>query len=152
MTTDNQRVAVASDHAGFALKQKVVAWLTARGRTVDDCGPASAERVDYPDFADKVAAKVATGEAGLGVLVCGSGIGMAMRANRVPRVRAANCTLVHQAKMTRLHNDANVLCLGERVVGEGLAEDILDTFLNTAFEGGRHQARVDKIDNDVPGA
>ena len=141
-----QTVAIGSDHAGFELKQKVAGWLKARGLTVLDLGPDSADRVDYPDFASKVARALRDGQAARGVLVCGSGIGISIRANRFSGIRAANCTLVHQARLCREHNDANVLCLGQRVVGEGLAEDILETFLNPPFEGGRHAARVDKID------
>jgi ribose 5-phosphate isomerase B len=140
------KVAVASDHAGFALKEQVRGWLKELGHDVDDKGPASADRVDYPDFAHQVAGAVGEGAADAGVLVCGSGIGMAMAANRHRKVRAANCTTEYQAEMTRRHNDANVLCLGERVVGPGIAESLVRVFFTTAFEGGRHEARVEKIE------
>ena len=144
MTT--MKVALGSDHAGFKLKQLVHAQLNAAGHEVRDLGPNDAERVDYPDYAHEVAKLVANGEVDRGVLVCGSGIGMAITANRHPGVRAANCTLVWQAQMCRQHNDANVLCLGERVVGAGLAEAMLEAFLTTDFEGGRHSGRVEKIE------
>lgn len=140
------RIAIGADHAGFALKQQVADWLKEMGHEVTDLGAHSAERVDYPDYAHQVADLIARGEVERGVLVCGSGIGMCMAANRHEGVRAANCVLQYQAEMTRRHNDANVLCLGERVVGPGLAEGIVRTFLETPFEGGRHGPRVKKID------
>jgi ribose 5-phosphate isomerase B len=140
------RIAIGSDHAGFALKQATLTQLKDAGHDVKDLGPSSNDRVDYPDFAHEVAKLVANGEVDRGVLVCGSGIGMAIAANRHPGVRAVNCTLVWQAEMCRRHNDANLLCLGERVLGPGLAASIVDTFLATDFEGGRHEARVEKIE------
>lgn len=135
---------VASDHAGFALKTVLVAHLQAAGESVIDLGPSAPDRCDYPDYAAKVAAKVAAGE-GRGVLVCGTGIGMSMAANKVAGVRAACVSDVFSARATRLHNDANVLCMGERVVGQGLAVEILDAWRTAEFEGGRHAARVSKI-------
>jgi ribose 5-phosphate isomerase B len=140
------KVAIASDHAGFALKTTVAEWLRLRGHDVMDLGPTSAERVDYPDFAHRLARVVADGQVERGVLVCGSGIGMAIAANRHPGVRAVNVTLEYQAQMAREHNDANVLCLGERVLGVGLVESLLTVFFSTAFAGGRHAARVEKIE------
>ena len=140
------KVAIGSDHAGFALKQQVVAWLKADEHEVIDVGAHSAERVDYPDFAHDVARRVVAEEAGRGVLVCGSGIGMAIAANRHAGVRAANCTFEYQAEMSRRHNDANVLCIGERTVGPGLAEAVVKVFLSTDFDGGRHAGRVEKIE------
>ncbi len=139
-------IAVGSDHAGLNLKGAVVKALGERGYEVLDLGTDSAESVDYPDFAHAVAAKVVSGDAPLGVLICGSGIGMSLSANRHPGVRAVVCSDTFSARMARMHNDANVLCMGERVVGEGLALDILDAFLGASFEGGRHARRVGKIE------
>lgn len=139
-------IAVGSDHAGLNLKRAVVKALGERGHEVLDLGTDSAESVDYPDFAHAVAAKVVSGDAPLGVLICGSGIGMSLSANRHAGVRAVVCSDTFSARMARMHNDANVLCMGERVVGEGLALDILDAFLGASFEGGRHARRVGKIE------
>lgn len=136
-------VAVAADHAGFELKASIVAHLRAGDRfDVLDLGPAGAERVDYPDYAGKVAAAVAAGAAQLGLLVCGTGVGMAIAANKHRGVRAAVVSDTFSARMARAHNDAQILCLGARVVGPGLALELVDTFLATSFEGGRHAARV----------
>ena len=140
------RLAAASDHAGFPLKNHLVAWLSAHGHEVADLGTHSAESTDYPDFAHEVARRIASGEIELGLLVCGTGIGMSIAANRHAGVRAARCLTEYDARMARAHNDANVLALGERVTGAGLAEAILETFLATAFEGGRHARRVQKIE------
>lgn len=138
-------IALASDHAGFAMKTAVAERLRAGGREVLDLGPDSEASVDYPDYADKLAEAMARGEATLGVLVCGSGIGIEIAANRHAHVRAANCTGVTMARMARAHNDANVLCLGARLVGLEVALDTLAAFLDTRFEGGRHAARVAKL-------
>lgn len=143
------RIVLGADHAGFRLKQHLSRWLRERGHVVLDVGCAGEERVDYPDFAHAAGRMLASGEAERGVLVCGSGIGMAMAANRHAGVRAANCVLEHQAELTRRHNDANVLCLGERLISPPLAEAMLETFLATPFEGGRHQARIAKIERDA---
>ena len=140
------RVAVACDHAGFHLKSELVAHLAARGHEVVDLGVHSTESVDYPDFAVKVAGAVTAGEVDWGLLCCGTGVGMAIAANKVAGVRAAVVSDTFSARATRQHNDANVLCLGERVVGPGLAMDIVDAWIHASFEGGRHQRRVDKID------
>jgi ribose 5-phosphate isomerase B len=140
------RLAAASDHAGFPLKNHLVAWLRARGHEVADLGTHSAESTDYPGFAHELARRVAAGEFERGLLVCGTGIGMSIAANRHAGVRAARCLSEYDARMARAHNDANVLALGERVTGAGLAEAILETFLATAFEGGRHARRVDRIE------
>jgi ribose 5-phosphate isomerase B len=137
---------IASDHAGFALKEQLKRTLQQLGVGFDDLGTDSEARSDYPDFAHAVARGVATGRYGLGVLVCGSGIGMSMAANRHPGVRAAVCTESYSARMARQHNDANVLCLGARIVGPGVAEEIVRAFVEARFEGGRHVARVVKID------
>lgn len=139
------RVAIGSDHAGLRLKAALVQHLTAQGHTLQDLGTHEAQSCDYPDYAQAVATAVAGGQAELGILCCGTGQGMAMTANRVPGVRAAVCADTFSAHATRQHNDANVLCLGERVVGVGLAIDIVDAFLSATFEGGRHASRVAKI-------
>jgi ribose 5-phosphate isomerase B len=139
------RFVAGSDHAGLPLKQLLVAHLRAKGIEVEDVGTHEAASTDYPDWAAPVARAVAAGQADFGLLVCGTGQGMAMAANRVPGVRAAVVADTFSARATRAHNDANVLCLGQRVVGPGLAEDILDAFLATPYEGGRHAARVAKL-------
>ena len=139
------KLGIASDHAGLALKAELVKELKARGTEARDFGTFSTESVDYPDYAEKVARAIASGELQRGVLVCGTGIGMSIVANKVPGVRAALCTTEFEARMARAHNDANVLCLGQRVVGEGLGRAILDAFLDTRFEAGRHAKRVQKI-------
>ncbi|MBT9259110.1 MAG: ribose 5-phosphate isomerase B [Clostridiales bacterium] len=139
------RIALGADHAGFALKEKVKSWLVAMGHEVEDVGTYSEASCDYPDFARQVADKVAQGEAERGVLICGSGIGMAIAANKVPGVRAACCNDVYSAQVTRKDNDANILTMGGRIVGEGLAKAIVETFFTTPFEGGRHAGRLAKI-------
>lgn len=143
--TGKLRIAVGSDHAGFALKEKVRDYLVDRGYAVEDHGTNSAESVDYPDYAEKVAARVAAKEVNFGVVVCGTGIGVAISANKIPGIRAAPCNDTLAARMAREHNDANVLTLGGRVVDEAAARKILDVWIATPFAGGRHQRRVDKI-------
>lgn len=138
-------VALACDHAGFSLKNEVLQILKKFDCEVVDHGTSSDERVDYPDFAAHVAKAVQEGKADCGVLICGSGIGMALTANRFAGIRAASITDVYSARMARAHNDLNVLCLGSRVVGPGLAEELIAAFLNTSFEEGRHTGRVAKI-------
>lgn len=138
-------VALASDHAGVALKAELVAELKRLGHTALDLGPATTDSVDYPDYAEKVTGVVTGREAELGVLICGTGTGMSITANKVHGIRAALCRSEFEARMARGHNDANVLCLGQRVTGGGLAIEILKAFLATSFEGGRHAARVEKI-------
>jgi ribose 5-phosphate isomerase B len=140
------RIAAAADHAGFPLKSHLVAWLAARGHEVVDLGTHSAESVDYPDFGHALARRIVSGEFERGLVICGTGIGVSIAANRHPGVRAARCLSEYDARMARAHNDANVLALGERVTGAGLAEAILETFLATPFEGGRHARRVQKIE------
>ncbi len=139
------RIVLGSDHAGLALRAEAARVAREAGLEVVDLGPVAGESVDYPDFAERVARAVAGGEARLGVLVCGTGIGMSIAANKVKGVRAAHCTTEYEARMARAHNDANVLCIGERVVGLGLGGAIVAAFLSQPFEGGRHQRRVDKI-------
>jgi ribose 5-phosphate isomerase B len=138
-------IAIAADHAGVALKAELVAELKKAGHEVLDLGPSSTESVDYPDFAARLTALVTAGAPPLGILVCGTGIGMSIAANKVKGIRAAVCRTEFEARATRQHNDANVLCLGQRVTGAGVAIEIARVFLATGFEGGRHQARVDKV-------
>ncbi len=141
----DKKVAIASDHAGFALKRCLLAELEALGYAVRDMGPESEDRVDYPDYGHALAVAVGDGEVPAGVLVCGSGIGMSIAANRHAGVRAALCHDGISARLSRQHNDANVLVLGGRLIGEETAKDCLRIFLNTPFEGGRHARRVEKL-------
>lgn len=145
-------IAIASDHAGVELKKALCEVILASGREVRDLGPADTTSVDYPDFAHRVADAVVSGEAAMGVLICGTGIGMSLSANRHPGVRAALCHDAFTAEMARRHNDANVLCVGARVTGLGVAEQIVRIFLETPFEGGRHQRRVEKIEIEREGS
>ena len=138
-------VALGADHAGFPLKEDLKTWLIARGYDVVDLGTQSAESVDYPDFAVGVGGAITAGKADRGVLVCGTGIGMAMAANKVPGVRAAACSDAFTARMSREHNDANVLALGARITSRETAIEILETWLGAEFAGGRHARRVEKI-------
>jgi len=137
---------IATDHAGYAIKEYVKNFITSLGHEIVDLGPYSADRVDYPDFAKKCAHAVLSNEGSFGILICGTGIGISIAANKVQGIRAALCHDTYTAKLTRLHNDANILCFGERVVGKGVIEDMLEVFANTEFEGGRHAERVGKIE------
>jgi len=137
---------IATDHAGLDLKDFTVDLLKQKGHEVIDLGPFSKARVNYPDFAIKVCEAVLADKGSQGVLICGSGIGMSMAANRYSGIRAALCHDAYTAMVARGHNDANVLCYGERVVGHGVAESILDSWLSSSFEGGRHCGRVEKIE------
>jgi ribose 5-phosphate isomerase B len=139
------KIALGADHAGFELKEKIKQHLLQKGIPVDDLGTHSTESVDYPDFARQVGEAVVGGRADWGILVCGTGIGMAMAANKVPGVRAALCGDLYTARMSREHNDANVLVLGGRLMGADMAADILLAWLETDFAGGRHARRVGKI-------
>lgn len=139
-------VYMGSDHAGFGLRTMLAAHLKEKGHDVRDLGPASPESCDYPVFARKVCDKVLADPGAFGILVCGTGIGMSMAANRVRGIRAALCACEFQARATRRHNNANVLCLGERVTGPAVALDMAELFLATEFEGGRHQRRIDLFD------
>ena len=139
------RIAIASDHAGFVQKAPLAEYLRAQGHEVVDMGPATDDRCDYPDFADKVARVVARGDVERGVLICGTGLGIAMAADKVPGVRATPIQTVEFAQLCRAHNDANVIGLSGRFVSLEDNEKILDTFLATPFEGGRHTGRVEKI-------
>lgn len=137
------KVAIGSDHGGFSLKTVVVALLKELGHGIDDVGCLDGESVDYPLFADLVCDKVSKGDAERGILICGTGIGMSMAANKHPTIRAALCSEQYTARMSREHNDANILCIGERVTGAGVAEEIVRTWLKTSFGGGRHQRRIE---------
>ncbi len=138
-------IAIGSDHGGYALKQQLMKHLTDLGLEYKDYGTYSDESCDYPIYAEAVARAVAGGEAERGILICGTGIGMSIAANKIPGIRCALCGDCYSAELTRRHNDANILALGARVLGEGLAEKIMDTFLATEFEGGRHARRIGLI-------
>lgn len=145
MNTNKLTVALASDHAGYPLKEALLEHFKERGIDTIDCGTNSTDSCDYPDFAVAGCCKVLDDQADLTILCCGTGIGMSMAANKLKGIRAACCSDVFSAKYTRLHNDANVLCLGARVVGVGLAIELADVFVDTGFEGGKHQRRIDMI-------
>jgi len=137
---------IATDHAGYALKEFTKNYVQELGHEIIDLGPDSADRVDYPDFAKKCAEAVVADEGSFGILICGTGIGISMAANKVAGIRAGLCHDAFTAHATRAHNDANILCFGERVVGKGVVESMLDAFCSTEFEGGRHAGRVEKIE------
>lgn len=138
-------VAIGSDHGGFELKEVIKGLLTAEEIEFVDLGPENEESVDYPIYGEKVAKAVAAGEADRGIVICGTGIGISIAANKVPGIRCALCTNEFMAEMTRRHNDSNVLALGGRVLGTELAKSIVKMWLYTEFEGGRHQRRIDLI-------
>ncbi len=138
-------LAIGCDHGGYTLKNEIIAHLKDHGVKVKDFGSFDSASVDYPDIAVKVTDAIINKEARLGVLVCGTGIGMSMAANKVKGIRAAACSETFSARCTRLHNDANVLCLGGRVIGPSVACEMVDLFLDTDFEGGRHERRVNMI-------
>jgi len=140
-----QTVALASDHAGLGLKALVAELLAERGLAVLDLGTHSAESVDYPDYGYAVATALAEGRAERGIVICGSGIGISIAANRHPQARAALCQSGLMARLARQHNDANILALGARLIGEDVARDCVQEFLDTPFDGGRHQRRIDKL-------
>jgi len=139
------KISLGADHAGFELKQKIKQVLEQEGTEVDDQGTFSSESVDYPDFARKVGVAVASRKADYGILICGTGIGMSIAANKVAGVRAAKATTEQEARLSREHNDANVLALGARILDDETALKIVHTWLGTSFQGGRHQRRVDKV-------
>ncbi len=140
------RFYIATDHAGYNVKDFVKEYLENKSHEVIDLGPYSNDRVDYPDFAKKCAQKVVEDNGSFGILICGTGIGISVSANKVCGIRAALCHDSYTATMSRAHNDANILCFGERVVGKGVIESMLDSFCDTPFEGGRHADRVKKIE------
>ena len=142
----NNKIVIGCDHAAYELKLKVIMHLQEKGYDVIDVGTHSSESCNYPDYAQAVCKTIQSGTCELGILICGTGIGMSMAANKHRRVRAALCSETYSARFTRMHNNANILCMGARVIGPGLAQDITDIFLATEFEsGGRHEARVDMI-------
>lgn len=138
-------LAIGSDHGGYELKEYIKKHLDTLGVEYHDFGTYSEDSVDYPDIAKKVGDAIVSGECERGILICGTGIGISIAANKIKGIRAALCGDVYSAKMCRQHNNANILCMGGRVIGRELAYMIVDTYLNEAFEGGRHQNRVDKI-------
>ncbi len=139
------KLVIASDHGGFSLKQEIIKFLESNNFIIEDLGPYNSDSVDYPDYAGLVAKRVAEGSADRGILVCGTGIGMAIAANKFKGIRAAAINDLLSARLSREHNNLNVLCLGGRVLGTTLAEEIVLTFLKTPFAGGRHEKRVNKI-------
>jgi len=140
-----KRIVLSSDHAAILLRQTIVAHLAAQGHEVADIGPTSPESTHYPEHGAAAARHVASGESDLGIILCGTGQGIMMAANKVQGIRCGVCSDVFSARMIRQHNDANMLAIGARVIGEGLALDVVDAFLNADFEGGRHGTRVDMI-------
>ena len=141
----NNKLVIGCDHAAVELKNKVIAHLQAKGYETEDVGTYTTASCNYPEIAHAACLKIQNGEAPLGILICGTGIGMSMAANKHRGIRAACCSDTFSAAATRTHNDANVLCFGARVVGEGVALELVDAFLNAQYEGGRHQARVDML-------
>lgn len=142
---NTKKIVLGCDHGGFGLKAKIVDHLKQNGYEVVDVGTYSTDSCNYPDYAHKVCEVIQNGECSLGILICGTGIGMSMAANKHKGIRAAVCENVFSARMTRMHNDANILCLGERVVGPGLACDLIDAFLGAEFLGERHEVRVNML-------
>ncbi len=140
-----KKIVIGSDHGGFELKKEVIAHLEKRGIEVTDVGTHSTESCNYPDYARALCKRIQSGEFERGILVCGTGIGISIAANKHNGIRAACCSDTFSARMTRMHNDANVLCFGGRVVGAGLACDMVDLFVDTEFEGGRHTDRVNML-------
>lgn len=141
------KIGIGSDHGGYELKESIKEYLTEEGIQFVDYGTNSLESVDYPDYGRAVAEAVINKEVDKGILICGTGIGISITANRIKGIRCALCTDSYSAKMSRMHNNANILALGGRVLGVGLALDIVKTFLDTEFEGGRHERRINKIDD-----
>ncbi|MCM2284945.1 MAG: ribose 5-phosphate isomerase B [Desulfobacula sp.] len=141
-----QPIIIGSDHAAFELKEKIKAWLIDKGYPVEDAGTHSSASVNYVDYGRKVAGAVSRGEFSRGILLCGTGLGMSMVANRFPNVRAALCSDLFSAKMSRVHNDSNILVLGGRILGDILAFELVRIWLDTGFEGGRHLERIQSMD------
>ena len=139
------KIAIAADHGGYKLKEEIKPYIESLGHTVTDFGTYSEDSVDYPDYAAPCARAVVSGEMDRGIVICGTGIGISIAANKIKGVRCALCTDPVMARLTREHNDANILCIGERVVGQGLAMELIDVFLCAKFLGGKHQRRVDKL-------
>ena len=149
MSEEKNTVMIGSDHGGFELKEKVKTFLIDQGISVDDVGTHTQTSVDYPEFGRKVAGAVSEGRVSRGILICGTGLGMSMVANRFPHVRAALCNDLFSARMSRLHNNANILVLGGRIIGDILALEIVKSWLETPFEGDRHKKRLDQFDDAV---
>ncbi len=145
----NRTIVLGSDHAGYNLKEKICAYLEEKEFKVINVGTFSTDSCDYPVFAGEVCKTLQRNEADLGILVCGTGVGMSMAANKYKGIRAACCSDTFSARLTRVHNDANVLCIGERVLGEGLAFDLVDAYLGAEFEGGKHKRRIAMFENGV---
>jgi ribose 5-phosphate isomerase B len=141
------KIIVGCDHGGFELKEKILSFLKSGGHEVEDIGTHSSDSVDYPPYAVKVAEAIVRGSVDRGILICGSGIGMCITANRTAGIRAVQASEPYSARMSRRHNDSNVLCLGGRFIGQDMALEIIDTWLKEGFEGGRHQRRVEMIDS-----
>ncbi len=139
------KIAIGNDHVAVELKNHITKYVEAKGYTVVNFGTDSSESCDYPIYGEKVARAVASGECDLGILICGTGIGISLAANKVKGIRAAVCSEPYSARLTRQHNNANIIAFGARVVGQAMAEMIVDEFLNAEYEGGRHQRRVDLI-------
>lgn len=139
------KIAIGCDHGGYLLKQDILIWLEEHDYDFEDFGCFNTDSVDYPVYGEKVARSVAAGECDYGIVICTTGIGISIAANKIKGIRAALCSDYFSAKYTRLHNDANVLCMGGRTIGPGLALELVDVFLHTEFEGGRHQRRIDQI-------
>ena len=142
-----EKLAIASDHAGFELKESIVAFLRDKGVTLEDFGPNNSDRVDYPDYGISIAKAIQENKVDRGILICGTGVGMSIVVNRFPGIRGTLCADLYTTKMCREHNDSNILIMGGRVIGKGLAEEIVSMWLDTPFEGGRHQKRLDKIED-----
>jgi ribose 5-phosphate isomerase B len=140
-----KKIAIASDHGGFELKENVITHLLNDSWEIDDLGPSNEDSVDYPDYGIKLAKIIANKKVERGIIICGTGVGMSIVVNRFSGIRGTLCSDIYTAKMCRKHNDSNILIMGGRVIGKGLASEIVDTWLNTVFEGGRHQRRLDKI-------
>jgi|TARA_B100001540_G_scaffold181458_1_gene160081 ribose 5-phosphate isomerase B len=139
-----KKIFIASDHAGFKLKNSIILKFT-KTKKIEDLGPKSSDSVDYPDFAKKLSRKVSSNKGSFGILVCGSGMGMAITANKIKNIRAALCYSAKNTKLSRLHNNANIITLGERLINKNKAFKLIEIFLKTKFEGGRHLRRVKKI-------
>ena len=147
MNEDKTPIIIGSDHAAYQMKEKIKAYIIKIGVDIEDVGAYSEDSVDYPDFGIKVASSISKGKFERGILLCGTGIGMSMVANKFPHVRAALCNDLFSAGMSRRHNNSNILVMGGRVIGETLAMEILKAWLETPFDGGRHQLRIEKFDN-----
>ena len=147
MNEDKTPIIIGSDHAAYQMKEKIKAYIIEIGIDIEDVGAYSEDSVDYPDLGIKVASSISKGKFNRGVLLCGTGIGMSMVANKFPHVRAALCNDLFSAGMSRRHNNSNILVMGGRVIGEALAMEILKVWLETPFDGGRHQLRIEKFDN-----